>query len=264
MKQAAYAQQKGAQDQIYLKTRQAGRLQKSNMTLKELYTKVETMHRVLTKIYNNSKVVIEDTESEIEITAKEWETVKAATSAMKSAMNLINGNKDRRAIYEEAYEVLSDDIANKSGELEQMLEMSESFMSNIDLQNGMLQGDGLKMLEEWEKKADSWLTNSSAKNDAVTKVTGTPVRQTLSDSDDDSGSGFKGLFSEEKRKIYPNMPVICLSCCHHYNKSEYVERTAACTGRAVLPVHKKVAHKRHRRHPLLNPHPIMDKFQLKK
>jgi phage shock protein A len=195
MKQAAFAQKQGAQDQIFLKTRQAGRLQKSNMTLKELFTKIETMHRVLTKIYKNSQVVIEDTESEIEITAKEWQAVKAATSAMRSAMNLINGNKDRRAIYEEAYETLSDDIANKSGELEQMLEMSESFMSNIDLQQGMLQEDGLKMLEAWEKKADSWLASSSVKNDAVAKVSGIPAKTPEVPMGSDSGS-FRGLFTK--------------------------------------------------------------------
>lgn len=195
MKQAAHAQRQGAQDQIFLKTRQAGRLQKSNMTLKELFTKIETMHRVLTKIFKNSQIVIEDTESEIEITAKEWQAVKAATSAMRSAMNLINGNKDRRAIYEEAYETLSDDIANKSGELEQMLEMSESFMSNIDLQQGMLQEDGLKMLEAWEKKADSWLAGSSVKNDAVAKVSGIPTKTLETPMGSDSGS-FKGLFTK--------------------------------------------------------------------
>lgn len=199
MKQAAFAQKKGEADQIYLKTRQAGRLQKSNMTLKELYTKVETMHRVLTKIYKNSSVLIADTKDEIDISAKEYATVTAATSAMRSAMNLINGNKDKRAIYEEAYEVLSNDIANKSGELEQMLEMSESFMSNIDLQNGMLQEDGLKMLETWEKKADSWLTTSASKNDALESATGIPMKQfspELEEVVNTTNNSFNKLFSK--------------------------------------------------------------------
>jgi len=167
MKQAAFAQKQNATDQIYLKTRAAGRLQKSNLTLKDLFTKVDTMHRVLTKIYKNSAVVIADTKDEIDISAKEYEVVKTASSAMRSAMSIINGNKDKRAIYEEAYEVLSNDIANKSGELQQMLEMSESFMNGIDLQNGMLQEDGLKMLEAWEKKADNWLASSEEKTDVI-------------------------------------------------------------------------------------------------
>ena len=167
MQQAAYAQKKGVQTEIYLKTRQAGRLQKSNMTLQQLFAKVDAMHRVLTKIYQNSSVVIADTKDEISTTAKEYEVVRTATSAMQSAMSIINGNKDKRAIYEEAFEVLSTDIANKSGELQQMLDMSESFMNGIDLQQGMLEENGMKMLAEWEKKADGWLASSEAKPDTV-------------------------------------------------------------------------------------------------
>jgi len=199
MKLAAQAQKTGAADQIYLKTRQAGRLNKSNLTLKQLFTKIETMHRILTKIHNNSAVVIADTKDEIHVSAKEWESVKAATSAMKSAMNLLNGNPDTRAIYEAAYETLADDIANKSGELEQMLEMSESFMSNIDLQNGVFQEDGLKMLDAWEKKADGWLINSAMKNDAVAKATGTPVKAFTPELEDvisTTNSGFNNLFNK--------------------------------------------------------------------
>jgi len=199
MKLASQAQKSGAADQIYLKTRQAGRLNKSNMTLKQLFTKIETMHRILTKIYNNSAVVIADTKDEIHVSAKEWESVKAATSAMKSAMNLLNGNPDTRAIYEQAYETLADDIANKSGELEQMLEMSESFMSNIDLQNGVFQEDGIKMLDAWEKKADGWLLNSATKNDAVSKATGAPAKQFTPETEEvieQTNSSFSNLFNK--------------------------------------------------------------------
>jgi hypothetical protein len=75
--------------------------------------------------------------------------------------------------------------------------MSESFMNNIDLQNGMLQEDGLKMLEEWEQKADSWLNNSASKNDAVAKVSGAPVKQftpEVEETIENTESQFKSLF----------------------------------------------------------------------
>lgn len=175
VEKASYAKKHGEADQIYLLTRKAGRMEKSNMTLQALHTKIETMHRVLSKIYKNSAVIVADTKDEIEVTEEEYKAVKIAHGAMKSAMSIINGDKDKRAIYEEAYEVLSTDIANKSGELQQMLDMSESLMKNIDLEQGMLQEQGLKMIEEWEKKADSWLVNTSQKSDAVSKVSSQPV-----------------------------------------------------------------------------------------
>lgn len=180
MERASYAKKQGENEAIYLATRQAGRLQKSNMTLQELYNKIQQMHRVLTKIHKNSAVVITDTKNEIDVTETEYTAVKAAHSAMKSAMNLLNGNKDRRAIYEEAYETLYTEISDKSGELQQMLEMSDSLMKNIDLDQGMLQEQGMKMLDAWEKKADSWLVTSSQKTDALSKASGQTIPHQLS------------------------------------------------------------------------------------
>jgi phage shock protein A len=176
IERASYAKQKGEADQIYLLTRKAGRMEKSTMTLQALFLKIETMHKVLSKIHKNSAVIIADTKDEIEVTEQEYLAVRAAHGAMKSAMSIISGDKDKRAIYEEAYEVLSNDIANKSGEIEQMIEMSESLMKNIDLDQGMMQEKGLKMIDEWEKKADSWLVSTATKNDAISKVSGQPIQ----------------------------------------------------------------------------------------
>lgn len=199
IEKASYAKQHGETDQIYLLTRKAGRMEKSNMTLQALFTKIETMHRVLTKIHKNSAVIITDTKDEIDVTREEYLAIKAAHGAMKSAMSIISGDKDKRAIYEEAYEVLSNDIANKSGELEQMLEMSDSLMKNIDLDQGMLQERGIKMIEEWEKKADSWLISTTKKSDAVSKVSSQPITHRPLSADveqviENTNSQFSNLF----------------------------------------------------------------------
>jgi hypothetical protein len=75
-------------------------------------------------------------------------------------MHLINGNKDKRAMFEEAMQFMAEDVGNKVGEMERFMEMSESFMQGVDLQNGVFEEKGMKMLEEWEKNADSWLLGS--------------------------------------------------------------------------------------------------------
>jgi hypothetical protein len=59
-------------------------------------------------------------------------------------------------------EFVANDISNKSGEIEHMLSMSEGFMNKIDLQNGVMQEQGLEMLSEWEKKADNWLLDTGS------------------------------------------------------------------------------------------------------
>lgn len=154
---AAQAKKQGVQAQVMLKTRKAGRLQESNRTYKELHTKVEMIYRVLTKMYTSCGILIEDTEDSIAQKETEWKTVKMANGAMKSAMSIINGDKDKRAIYEEALEFMANDLDNKIGEMERFQELSQNFLDGVDLQNGVFEEKGLEMLEKWEKDADSWL-----------------------------------------------------------------------------------------------------------
>ena len=42
------------------------------------------------------------------------------------------------------------DVNQKVGEMERFMEMSENFMQSVDLQNGVFEEEGLKMLEKWE------------------------------------------------------------------------------------------------------------------
>jgi hypothetical protein len=143
--------------QVMLKTRKAGRLQESNRTFSELYTKIEMIYRVLSKMYTNCGVLIEDTEDSVEQKETEWKTIRMAHGAMRSAMSIINGNKDKRAIYEEALDIMAADLGAKVGEMERFMEVSQGFLDGVDLQQGVFEEKGLQMLEKWEKDADSWL-----------------------------------------------------------------------------------------------------------
>jgi len=54
-----------------------------------------------------------------------------------------------------AMEAVADDVSNKVGEMERFMEMSSNFMDSVDLQNGVFEEEGLKMLEKWEKEGIS-------------------------------------------------------------------------------------------------------------
>jgi hypothetical protein len=143
--------------QIMLKSRKAGRLKESNRTFKELHNKIEMIYRVLTKMFTNCGVLIEDTEDSIKMKEIEWKTTRAAHSAMKSAMSVINGNSDKRAIFEQTLEYMAEDLDAKVGEMQRFMEVSQNFLDGVDLQNGVFEEKGLEMLEQWEQDADSWL-----------------------------------------------------------------------------------------------------------
>lgn len=137
---------------VILKSRKAGRLKESNMKYDQLYNKMEVLYRVLKKMYDNSEILKEDVADQVEIKEQELKAMKASHSAMASAMSVIRGDGDKRAMFEMALEAVTDDVSTKVGEMERFMEMSESFMDSIDLQNGVFEEEGLKMLERWEKE----------------------------------------------------------------------------------------------------------------
>jgi hypothetical protein len=147
--------------QVILKTRKAGRLKESNMKLGDLYKRMEVLYRVLNKMYDNSFILTEDIEDQIELKEQEHKAMMAGHSAMKSAMSIIKGDTDKRAMFDQALEAIADDVSGKVGEMERFMEMSEEFMASIDLQNGIFEDKGMEMLEKWEKESTSLLLGES-------------------------------------------------------------------------------------------------------
>jgi predicted nucleic acid-binding Zn-ribbon protein len=152
---ASKARASNKQAVMILKSRKAGRLRESNMKLDDLYKKMEILYRVLTKMYENSQILMEDIKDQVEVKEQERKAIHASHNAMKSAMSIISGDPDRRAMFDAAMEAITDDVANKVGEMEQFMELSSNFMQSVDLQNGVFEEEGLKMLEKWEKEGVS-------------------------------------------------------------------------------------------------------------
>ena len=148
---ATQAKKSQNNQQIALETRQASRLKESNDRLIVLRNKIDMIYKILNKMYENSGYLLEDTKSEVETRKREYTAMKTAYSAVQSAMKVINGDSDRMAMFEQAMDVIAQDISTKVGEMEQFMELSASFMQSIDLQNGAFEEKGMKMLEAWEK-----------------------------------------------------------------------------------------------------------------
>lgn len=155
--QASKAKQSDDRSQVILKTRKSARLKESNIKLEALYKKMEVLYRVLNKMHENSAILVEDVEDQVKVKEAERKAMLAGHSAMQSAMNVIKGDKDKKAMFDAALEAVADDVSQKVGEMERFMEMSESFMQSVDLQNGVFEEKGLRMLEEWESQTESLL-----------------------------------------------------------------------------------------------------------
>jgi len=165
MLMAARAKKQGQESQLVLATRKAARLKESNGKYVALHKKMAVLYKVLTKMYSNSEILLEDTKDQVRVKEQEYKAIRASNSAMKSAMSIIKGDPDRRAMFDQAMEHIADDVSNKVGEMEQFMEMSSDFMNSIDLQNGMFEEKGLKMLQEYEKKSTLLLLGGMEKNE---------------------------------------------------------------------------------------------------
>ncbi len=169
MAMASKAKASNKNAQMILKSRKAGRLKDSNIKLEDLYRKMEVLYRVLGKMYENSAILVEDVQDQVMVKEQERKALMAGHSAMKSAMNVIKGDNDKKAMFDAALEAIADDVSNKVGEMEQFMDMSESFMKSVDLQNGVFEEEGLKMLEKWEAQSTSLLLGT-AKEELILKA----------------------------------------------------------------------------------------------
>jgi len=153
LKLAAAAKEGGKEQQLVLSSRKAARLQESNEKYRVLVNRMEILYRILVKMHDNSEILLQDTKDQVELKEEERKAIRASHSAMKSAMSVMSGDPDKRAMFDMAMEAIAEDVAGKVGEMERFMEMSSGFMNSVDLQNGVFEEQGLQMLEEWEKKS---------------------------------------------------------------------------------------------------------------
>ncbi len=157
LQRAGKAKKLDDRTQLILASRKAGRMKESNAKLEALYRKMEVLYRVLNKMEQNSTILLEDVKDQVMVKEQERKAITASHGAMRSAMNIIKGDKDKRAMFDQALEAIADDVSSKVGEMERFMSVTSNFMESVDLQNGVFEEEGLKMLEKWEKESDNLL-----------------------------------------------------------------------------------------------------------
>ncbi len=195
MKLASAAKAKGVDNQVILATRKAARLKESNQKYNVLHQKMQVLYRILTKMHSNSEILLEDTKDQVKLKETERKAIRASHSAMKSAMSVISGDPDKRAMFDMAMEAIADDVANKVGEMERFMEMSSNFMQSVDLQNGIFEEEGMQMLEKWEKESTLLLMgDGSSSSDLLDLDSPTSLPEADGERKSSGGNNYDNLF----------------------------------------------------------------------
>lgn len=148
------AKNKSDNAQYRLNSKKGAREQKSMSSFIALSDRTEKLYKILSKMKKYSGIMVDDISHEIEIKKEERETIRTSHKIMKSAVNIINGNSDKKLIFDQAMEYIADDIGMRIGEMERFMDVSADFMSNMDLEQDMLEDQGLKAFDEWSAKID--------------------------------------------------------------------------------------------------------------
>ena len=149
--------------QVGLNAKEAQRQQDFIDNIQNMYNKIDFLYRVLSKIMENSQVVLKDTENEVAMKKQERETWIATSSAIKSAQSILIGNPDEQALFEMGMQEVANQIAQKTGEMDRFMDRTKEIMNNIDLRNGVMQDQGMKLLEQFEKEQGSVLLSEKDK-----------------------------------------------------------------------------------------------------
>jgi hypothetical protein len=192
MQLANAARNKGNEQQLMLSSRKAARLKEANEKYQVLHQKMEVLYRILSKMHGNSEILLEDTRGQVQLKEQERKAIRTSYSAMRSAMSIISGDPDKRAMFDMAMESIADDVANKVGEMERFMEASSSFLDSVDLQQGVFQDEGLKMLEKWEKESTLLLMGDNTGKDNLNLSA--PEKQ-QEEQKNDRSANYDNLFS---------------------------------------------------------------------
>jgi len=165
----------GMKNVFTLQARQAGRLEKSNLTLQGLYDKMESMYKVLKKYREASALLVEDINGEVEVKSAERAALLAGYNAFSKAKKIMAGGGDEKELFDLTMEKLADDYGMKMGEIDDFMNVSKDFINGVDLDKGIFETQGLEALEAWEKKSDSLLLNNNTSTGVRVSTSTGPV-----------------------------------------------------------------------------------------
>lgn len=145
------AESQGKKGDVILYARQSERLKNYIDKLESLFNRMDILYKVLQKMEYYSGIMVQDTDMQVRLAKDERESITKSHSVMKSAMNIIKGDNDKKMIFDQSMEYVLDDIGYKVGEMDRMLEDSTQFINEVDLDDEVYAERGLKMLEKFDQ-----------------------------------------------------------------------------------------------------------------
>ncbi len=143
-----------------LAAREAKRMQESNLKLKPLQQQINTLYKMINKLYISSEFLIADMDADVKAKEREYRSIKEASNAVNAARSVFGSGGADMEVFNQSAEALQEDIGNRVGAITRFMDNTQSVLTSIDVKNGMLEEEGLRMLEEFNDKQFNAIFNS--------------------------------------------------------------------------------------------------------
>lgn len=106
-------------------------------------------YEILSKLEKMAKLTVEDTENAVEMRREEYEEIKKQHKAFKSVMSIVNGDPDEMALFDQAMEKMSNEINDKVGEMEHVLNTAGGLISQFNADSAVNSRQAQELLDKY-------------------------------------------------------------------------------------------------------------------
>lgn len=163
-KNAEGAQNTSDKYEFYLKSRQAGRMEESNLSRKDMLTKMEHMYKVLELYSNVTNTLVKDLTAEANIRERDRKDMLKSLSVFKAAAKELKGHEQAIEMFNRGVAILVEEQQSVFSEIENFEAMITEAVTKIDMESGIFDKNAIDQFDVWEKKADSLLLGPGRMN----------------------------------------------------------------------------------------------------
>lgn len=132
------ARKQGKAEAFHVADRQVIRLTNLTQEYIDFDVSCENWYKTLSKLAELAKYTAEDATNEVEVQKERYKMVKTSHSAFKSVMSIIKGNPDDRAMFNQAFGFVNNDIMEKIGEMDRVINTTGGLLDKMSIDNEIL------------------------------------------------------------------------------------------------------------------------------
>lgn len=137
-------------NQFIFQTAEAGRYDSANKDLIPVQSTIDVLYNTLSKVYDDSEWLVKDLESQVRINKIKYKAIKEGTNTIRAAGKFFNNTGAEQEMFLASMEYVEQDMAARVGEIDRFIQNTTTIMDSIDLKNGVMQENGVKMLAEFQ------------------------------------------------------------------------------------------------------------------